>query len=286
MKNYGIPYKGSKNKIAEYVVDNMPEAENFYDLFCGGGAITHCAILKNKYKNYIMNDTNHLMYNALQRAFNGKFKNEDRWISKDEFDKIKSKDLYASVCFSFGNGCCNYAYSAINEAFKKALHYAICFRNYSLMDDYGIDLRMIDNIKDRKQRRLEAVKIIKKIKNRKTYLESLERLERLQSLESLEILEGRCNTQCFNKSYDEIDIKENSVIYCDIPYIRTKTYFNEEFDYDKFYTWCEKQQNPIFISEYWMPEDRFLCIASKNKISTMSSSNSKNTVEKLFVPIK
>lgn len=42
---YGLPYKGSKNKIAERIVDFLPKAKNFYDLFAGGCAITHCAEL-------------------------------------------------------------------------------------------------------------------------------------------------------------------------------------------------------------------------------------------------
>ena len=35
-KRYGLPYMGSKNQIAEWVVAQLPSAENFYDLFCGG----------------------------------------------------------------------------------------------------------------------------------------------------------------------------------------------------------------------------------------------------------
>ena len=53
---YGLPYKGSKNAIAEWVVDRLPEAENFYDLFCGGCAVTHAAMMTKKYKNFLIND--------------------------------------------------------------------------------------------------------------------------------------------------------------------------------------------------------------------------------------
>lgn len=38
--NYGLPYMGSKNKIAEWILSYLPKAENLYDLFCGGCAIT------------------------------------------------------------------------------------------------------------------------------------------------------------------------------------------------------------------------------------------------------
>lgn len=37
--NYGIPYKGSKNMIAEWVVSHVPECDTFIDVFAGGCAI-------------------------------------------------------------------------------------------------------------------------------------------------------------------------------------------------------------------------------------------------------
>lgn len=39
--NYGLPYLGSKSKIANDIISLFPPAENFYDLFAGGCAITH-----------------------------------------------------------------------------------------------------------------------------------------------------------------------------------------------------------------------------------------------------
>ena len=33
---YGAPYKGSKNAIAPWVVEHLPPAETFVDLFVGG----------------------------------------------------------------------------------------------------------------------------------------------------------------------------------------------------------------------------------------------------------
>ena len=42
---YGLPYKGSKNKLAERIVDLFPKADNFYDLFCGGGVKTLLKLL-------------------------------------------------------------------------------------------------------------------------------------------------------------------------------------------------------------------------------------------------
>ena len=53
---YGIPYKGSKNSIAEWVYSHFPKRNNFYDLFAGGCAILQVALMRQEYKNYIAND--------------------------------------------------------------------------------------------------------------------------------------------------------------------------------------------------------------------------------------
>ena len=45
--NYGLPYKGSKAKIADRILNLMPSAGTFYDLFAGGMAVTHAAMLRN-----------------------------------------------------------------------------------------------------------------------------------------------------------------------------------------------------------------------------------------------
>lgn len=52
-----------------------------------------------------------------------------------------------------------------------------------------------------------------------------------------------------NKSYDQVDILPNSVVYCDIPYFNT-TKYSVEFGHEEFYKWVERQDSTIFISEY------------------------------------
>lgn len=57
-KRYGIPYKGSKNKIVSQIFKLFPLADNFYDLFAGGCAVTHYALEHKNYKKVICNDIN------------------------------------------------------------------------------------------------------------------------------------------------------------------------------------------------------------------------------------
>ena len=67
MKTYGLPYKGSKDKICSQICSLFPQKENFYDLFMGGGSITHYQLLQNRYKNYYANDFNSKILNFIKK---------------------------------------------------------------------------------------------------------------------------------------------------------------------------------------------------------------------------
>lgn len=294
IKSYGLPYMGSKNKIAEWILCHIPRAENFYDLFAGGCAISHCAILSRKWQNIHINDINPVMPNLFMDAINGRFKDETRWISHDDFFRLRrSGDAYVDICFSFGSRYGNtYAYSKELEPLKKAVHYAVFFKDYSLMYDIsGIDISELDGIEDSYERYMRLRKILsvkqarKKIA-REVRVQSLERLNRINEMSSLNEawVHDMIDMTCV--SYDEIDILPESVIYADIPYRNTGTYDRQKFDHERFYDWASRQTQPLFISEYHMPEDRFVCIAEKNKRCCMAAnSNSQMSVERIFVPI-
>lgn len=207
-----------------------------------------------------------------QRQYN----NDYRWISHDDFDKLKGcGDLLVDCCFSFGlNWRKGYAYSREIEPYKKALHYAILFGDYTLANElFGIDFSCLGKIDDIEKRYSTAKAMIKSndISNmpKGMTLDAYSRLlnlECLHRLYDLPSLERGFPIFATSLSYDEVRILPNSVIYCDIPYRSTSKYNEIEFDYDRFYSWALSQTEPIFISEYEMPND-FICIASKNKKS-------------------
>ena len=178
---YGMPYMGSKNQIAKWVIENLPKKENLYDLFGGGGAITHCACESGKFKHVIYNELDPLTFKAFDMAIHGLFENENRWISREDFNKLKNKDPYVAICFSFGNNLRYYCYSEKTEKLKKALHYAICFDDFSLLENLGVNID--HNLTDR-------IKIINAIKVKIKELSCLERFKCLQRLQSLERLES------------------------------------------------------------------------------------------------
>ena len=119
--NYGLPYKGSKNSIAKWVISNLPASHTFVDLFAGGCAVTHAAILSGKFGRFIANDiTEHPQ--VFRDAIDGKYRNECRWISREDFLRLKDDDPYVRLCWSFGNDMKTYMYAPEVERFKKHMH--------------------------------------------------------------------------------------------------------------------------------------------------------------------
>ena len=98
---YGITYQGSKNAIAEKIIELLPSGRRFVDLFGGGAAISHCAVLSGKWQKVLYNEYNPLLVDLIKKAINGDFKNEKRWISREDFFKLKEQDGYIKYCWSF-----------------------------------------------------------------------------------------------------------------------------------------------------------------------------------------
>ena len=320
--NYGLPYQGSKNRIARRLVDALPAAPVLYDVFCGGCAVTHAAMLSGKYQRFVINDLRGWLPDAFREAINGGYAHEDRWISREDFERLKDTDAYAALCFSFGNDTRAYMYARPLERYKRALHYAIFWRDFApwreLCPETANALAAgLAPIEDRKQRRIQAGKFIVRslraqiaagtltpdILDKPIYrqirrskgamttvetLQSLESLERLQSLESLESLESLPDTlTAYSGDYRELCFDEPGIIYCDPPYMSVYAKGKDygcEFDAEAFYSWCEAQKLPVYISEYQMPEERFACIAEWDKVTTMAAKTTSHVTERLWRP--
>ena len=375
---YGLPYKGSKNKLAERIVSLLPKRTHLIDLFCGGCAVSHAALLRNKYEHIHINDINWMCPTLFIDALNGKYQNETRWISREDFFRLKDTDPYVAVVWSFGNNLRDYLYSKEIEPLKKAIHYAIFFRDYSLGKDLGYDLSFIEPISNI-QSRYAAVKRYfsqfghfqqqsfevggqriatncklntsrggqnhrdcraQKPTNGSTPTSSLtggqiasarlETIERLTNVrQNFNIKNAAAESAGFKKKnrqgelcngeranciaqiaiprattipaekfggqfsnitssvldYAKVEIPDDSVIYCDIPYEDTNVYNKAEgFDYERFYDWCEHQTQPVFISSYQMPDDRFDCIEEFSHRSILSATANNLVTERIYVP--
>lgn len=195
---------GSKNKIAEWVVKHLPSAETLVDLFAGGCAITHCAMLSSKYDRIIANDiTESAIF--FKECTEGKHSHRTEWISRKDFQRLKDTDIFVRIVYSFGNNQKNYLYSREIEPYKRALHQAIVDGNYQpMLEQFGMDFSALDSINGdvfermRAARKLVFERYFKegklKRKGSQFYYEdegynNIERLQHIECLERLEYLE-------------------------------------------------------------------------------------------------
>lgn len=158
---YGICYQGSKSQIAEKIISQLPAGNRLVDIFGGGGAISCCAALSGKYKQVYYNDYEPLIADLFRRSINGDFAPDKfipEWVSREEFLKRKATDGYIKYVWSFGCDGNTYLYSKKNEPWKKALHYAVVFRDYSLIDVYDSRLKDIIDADNWHERRLNCIK--------------------------------------------------------------------------------------------------------------------------------
>jgi DNA adenine methylase len=88
-----------------------------------------------------------------------------------------------------------------------------------------------------------------------------------------------------HSAYIYLEIPNNSIIYCDIPYKWVRQYnYDKWFNYEEFYQWCrdkKKEWHTIFISEYNMPDD-FICVFQKQVTNSLHKTKTKRPIEKLF----
>jgi hypothetical protein len=286
MNNFGICYRGSKSRIAADLIAHLPAGGTFYDLFAGGCAVTHAAMLSGKYRRFVANDITGTP-GLFRDAIAGKFRDEKRWISREDFFRLKDSEPYVRCVWSFGANGKDYCYSQTIEPYKRACHYAIVLDDFRPLAELCPEVveavqTALSGVWDRTRRRLIFGRTVlnwlkrngteEMLANNPLYaschfkggkanvspnkiqrLESLESLERLQSLESLQCLQSLA---AYAADYRDIpiDTSDNPIVYCDPPYRGTSGY-GFEFDFAAFDEWLRTRPFPVYISEYTMPED-------------------------------
>lgn len=295
-RKYGVSYKGSKSKIVDKLAEVIPYRgiDNFYDLFAGGCAVTHKMYLERRYKHYYANDIDGQALRLFCDGLKGKYANETRWISREDFFNLKDSDPYVSCCWSFGNNQRDYLYSRAIEPYKKACHYAIVFNDFSLLRQFYPSVSeaceiTLKGITDIHERRIKFRNIVKSRLNDEDNTQLLETSCEMDRLESLERLERLQSLDESVSDYRAVEIKPNSVIYADIPYISTNTYDGtssvvQPFNHEEFYDWCCNQNELVLISEYYMPKDRFTKVWSTNHVQSLCATKTSSVQECLFVP--
>lgn len=312
-KRFGVSYMGSKNKIVKALISQLPSAKYFVDLFAGGCAMTHGAMLSGKYERFITNDISDAP-SLFQRAIKGEFRDEKRWISRDDFFALKDKEPYIRYCWSFGNRGANYLYSKEIEPYKKAFWEFAVFKNPEPLKEFGFNVDEFLDLPTSYDRRLVFRQYLAKMpfvvkKGSHFYYKPSElkkhkgfnnntMLDHLASLQSLERLESFKNLEIHQGCYKKVELPEPSecVIYCDPPYINSEGYHKQtlkngktSFNHGEFYDYVEslaRQGYKVFISEYEMPKDRFksvFSVAKRQQLHHLGSGAIKQ--EYLFMPI-
>lgn len=278
---YGMPYKGSKNSIAAEIISVLPPAKHFYDIFGGGGAMTHAAALSGKYQYIHYNELNPLICKGFKMAINGEFKNERRWISREYFNAHKGDDPYVAICWSFGNNLRNYLYSKELEPIKKAVHYARIYNSYCLLHELGlVEPSRAEPSRAEHIEWLIRLREIGEVPGDGVRLQAIEARNRLLALQ--EFTGNNITITCGD--YRDLEFESDAVIYADPPYRGTNQY-GAEFDSDAFITWAEEQKPPVYVSEADYI-DRWDIVWSKQKQELMRVGGHKKRTEILYKVVK
>ena len=248
-----MPWMGSKSDIAWQVVNAIPKGETFVDLFFGGGAITHAAMVSKRWDNFIANDILGTP-DIFIKAVRGELKGYDRFVSRSEFKA--SDDIVVKMLWSFGNNLRSYLWSPENERLKGIATQMLTAKTLESRRMYFMNF--IGALKKEDIQNIDRLQWIERLEGLQ-YLQGLERLERLQSLQGLEMLERLQGLKC---DYRAVTIPRGGVVYCDIPYNGTCGYIGG-FDHEAFYEWFSSLKVPAFCSEYDAP---FTMVAEWDKL--------------------
>ena len=265
---YGMPYQGSKSRIADWVVGNLPSAPVLVDIMCGGGAVSHAALLSGKYGRVVLNDVNG-MADVFVRAVRGEYADYSFVPDREQFHALKDCDPLVSLLYSFGNNRNTYLWSRELEPVKVAA---------SRMLSAG-------TLRERRRYWLEFCRALYAyvdgvggLPNQLRQLEGLERLQRLERLQGLERLESSC------ADYRDVEIPSDAIVYVDPPYDGTDRSAYQGFDFDAFHAWLDSVPNLTVVSEYTCPPHCVQVAEREHHTGFSASSNNLPRVERLFVP--
>ena len=281
--NLGLPYKGSKNTIAEDLVKCLPRGGKLLDACCGGGAVLMAAAMSGRWDKVVGNDINAATIALLDAVLihKGQIEYEHPPIcTRNDFlhslqrivnGDFTIQDCVNKYCASFGSDGKTYIYGADIEECKTTaemmlssskLEYRYLFyrKFIRFLLCYSSDekLHSIENLQQ-----LQHLERLQRIES----LERLGRLERLERLERLDIF--------------DIDYSEFDVVYFDIPYKGTNKY-DFEFDYDRFYSFFASLGKPAFLSEYNAPFEVIATFDKQQKFATYGCTGKIESLEKLY----
>ena len=273
MTTYGLPYQGSKNSIAEWVIDHLPTADTLVDLMAGGCAISHAALMSGKYKHVIANDITDTAF-IFDAAMRGEMDGYATVLTRDEFHAVKATDTLGSIFYSFSNNRSNYLYGADMEQVKTAATSMILAPSiHERRLAYKRFITMLD-----KHIRAEGM-----VKDNLKRLEAVQRLERVQALSQIDT---QATFTPLQGDYRNVDIPADAIVYVDPPYRGMRCDAYNGFDFDAFDAWLRTVPNLTIISEYTAPPECVEITHTQKQVTAAQNDNTKKATELLLVPAR
>lgn len=270
MRYIGGKYRIRK-ELVDFLLDAIGNSNCFVEPFCGSCNIVYSVMADNELIalpsefKLILNDYHKdlmMMWKAIVY---------DNWIppdncTREEYEKLRKAEPSALRGF-VGHGC----------SFG-----GIWFSQFA--EDKNDVIQVINKKKEYDEENLlfdldefgEEPEPIIKVKEKRNYC-----LNAKNSIMAVAACLKKYDTELYNKSYDELEIPDGSVVYCDPPYIGTaKPGSGNEFDHEKFWEWVRKVslKNQVFVSEYVAPDD----FESVYEINVELDMNREKRTERLF----
>lgn len=266
MARYGIPYQGSKSRIAPWIVEQLPASHTLVDIFAGGCAVTHAALLSGKWDKIIANDKTSAPQIFVD-AINGEFDGYSYVPTREEF--FASDDDVVKLLYSFSNNRRDYAYGKAIAPVKVAASKMVSAPSIHerRMAYKSFIEELVSYLKDNE--RLQGLE----------RLQGIQSLERIQGLDGLPVLEHLVIT---GFDYRDMPIPEGAIVYADPPYANTRHDGYGSFNYDAFESWLDSVTFPVYVSEYTPPRG-CVVIASRNSICSAQANATNKTTELLCV---
>lgn len=281
MTTYGLPYQGSKNSIAEWVIDHLPPADTLVDLMAGGCAISHAALMSGKYKHVIANDITDTAF-IFDAAMRGEMDGYATVLTRDEFNQVKNTDTLAAMIYSFGNGRTGYLYGSDIEPLKTAASRMILAPSvYERRIAYRTFISELEQYMSSHGTQLDRISERQVLER----LHAIERVQRIQHLSDIRIHVSATFTP-LQGDYRNVDIPADAIVYVDPPYRGTNCGAYNGFDFDAFYAWLRTVPNLTIISEYTAPPECVEITHTQKRVTVAANNKTEKATEMLLVPAR
>lgn len=282
---YGLPYKGSKNAIAERIIEQLPSGEHFVDCCCGGGAILQAAAMSGKYKTVTGYDINKAIVGLIEATMinPGTIDYEKKVlpVTKEQFYESRDRnetldDWLNRYIASFGYNGMEYLWGESRIKYKTLQHQVITAPTFEERRNAMRDL-ITAICKDH-----PSDDVLKNLCNSEQAT-SLSRFQRVE--EEIKACPNLAKMQVFVGSMFDIPFEKYDVIYFDPPYQNTKGYNRTAFSFIMFKALLGALVDAgkrVYVSEYECPADGYVEVWSTEKTMLQDSTGNSKVVERLF----